>query len=83
MQLRLSTGLVDYPRGRSAMVHYAAAADLRAAAVALARAHPDDDWLCRHTDGPVAAPAELAAELLRVFTARFGRPPSLPSGPTL
>lgn len=78
LQLRVATGLVDYPRGKSAMVHYAAAADLRAAAVALAAAHADVDWWCRHTDGPVDDPPALLATLLRLFTDRFGRPPTPP-----
>ena len=48
LQLRVARGLLDYPRGKSAMVHYAHAADLRAAARALAAAHAGDDLLCRH-----------------------------------
>lgn len=76
LQLRVADGLVEYPRGKSAMVHYAAAADLRAAATALAGAHLDAPWLCRHAE--VAEPEALAAELLRTFTARFGAPPTRP-----
>jgi hypothetical protein len=78
LQLRVADGLLDYPWGKSAMVHYAAAADLRAAATALAAAHPGAGWLCRHTDGAVADPAALAADLVRRFTDRFGAPPSWP-----
>ena len=76
LQLRLATGLRDYPRGKSAMLHYEAAVDVRAAAFALAVAHPDVDWVCRHTVGAVADPAALAAELLRMFTTRFGAAPT-------
>ena len=77
LQVRVAHGhLLDYPRGKSAMVHYAAAADLRAAAVALAHAHADAGWLCRHTEGDVTDPAALAADLVRAFTARFGCPPA-------
>ncbi|MEZ4403960.1 MAG: hypothetical protein R3B06_28305 [Kofleriaceae bacterium] len=81
LQVRVRVGLIDYPRGKSAMVHYQAAADLRAAAVAIARAHPDADWLCRHLRvhaGDAAAAAALAARLMRDFTGRFGRPPGPP-----
>ena len=81
LQIRLATGLRDYPRGKSAMLHYEAAADLRAAAIALALAHPGVDWLCRHTAGSVADPGALAADLLRLFTTRFGTPPTPPSLP--
>lgn len=80
LQVRVRTGLVDYPRGKSAMVHYQAAADCRAAARALAAAHPDADWLCRHLvdlADPAAAPT-IAARLIRDFTARFGRAPGAP-----
>lgn len=76
LQLRLATGLRDYPRGKSAMLHYAAADDVRAAAIALAVAHPEVDWLCRHTEGAVADPWALVADLLRMFMVRFGAAPT-------
>jgi hypothetical protein len=41
-QVRLASGLVDYPRGKSAMVHYGHATDVRAAALAWAAAHRGD-----------------------------------------
>lgn len=78
LQLRVAQGLLDYPRGKSAMIHYTSADDLRGAASALAAAHPGVDWLCRHTDGPVDDPAGLAALLLRTFDDRFGTPPRWP-----
>jgi hypothetical protein len=79
LQVRAAHGtLLDYPGGRSAMIHYAAADDLRAAATALAAAHPGVDWLCRHTDGDVADPPALLGELLRLFVHRFGTPPRWP-----
>lgn len=80
LQVRVRTGLVDYPRGKSAMVHYAATDDVRATAQALAAAHPGADWLCRHLidlADPAAAPA-IAARLIRDFAARFGRAPTPP-----
>ncbi len=82
-QVRVATGLVDYPRGKSAMVHYGAAADVRAAAAAFAARHRDAPWWCRHTIEPDAlAAAEATAlfdRLVRDFTARFGCPPRVPS----
>lgn len=79
LQVRVAHGtLLDYPGGKSAMIHYAAADDLRAAATALAAAQPGTDWLCRHTDGAVADPPALLAELLRMFVRRFGTPPRWP-----
>jgi hypothetical protein len=84
-QVRVADGLLDYPRGKSAMVHYEAAADVRAAAVAFAARHRDRDWLCRHTiemTADEAAGADgLAARLVRDFATRFGQPPTVPSVP--
>ncbi len=77
LQLRLATGLVDYPRGKSAMVWYGHAADLRGVARALAAAHPGRQLVCRHlieidlaTDLPAFC-AKLRAEFVR----RFGTVP--------
>lgn len=85
LQLRLASGLRDYPRGKSAMVHYQRADDARAAAAALAERFRGQDLLCRHlerdeADGAAAdggPPADqmaatydkLAAEFLRRFGA--------------
>jgi hypothetical protein len=81
-QVRLATGLIDYPTGKSAMVHYELAADVRHAATAFAAQHPDRDWLCRHTVelSPEEAddPGAVYARLLRDFRARFGGPPEEP-----
>ena len=83
LQVRLASGLIDYPTGKSAMIHYEAAADLSQAVAALARAHPTRDWLCRFADtapGTGAAPEANAMlnELLTSFRRRFGAPPALP-----
>ena len=69
LQLRLADGLIDYPRGKSAMVHYALVPDVRAAAIALAR----PGLLCRHLEG--GDPRETYARLLAEFERRFGAPP--------
>jgi hypothetical protein len=80
LQVRVAHGtLLDYPGGKSAMIHYAAADDLRAAAVALAAAHPDVDWLCRHTEGAVEDPTAMLDGLVQMFVRRFGTPPRWPS----
>jgi hypothetical protein len=77
-QLRLASGLLDYPRGKSAMVHYAHAADVRAAALGWAATHGADGIVCRHlieSDG-ATDPAALCAKLLDEFVRRFGAPPA-------
>ena len=72
-QLKIPAGLIDYPGGKSAMVHYGAGPDVRAAALA---ADFDPSWLCRHaeTANPGAA-AALLSELLARFERRFGSAP--------
>ena len=81
-QVRVRRGLIDYPRGKSAMIHYGWARDVRAAAAAFARAHPHADWLCRHAvelaPWQVADPEQACRTLLQRFHARFGTPPSIP-----
>jgi hypothetical protein len=84
-QVRVPDGLLDYPTGKSAMVHYEAAADLRAAIAAFrtgTAASTPTAWLCRHTiemtaDDLATAPA-FHDRLLREFTSRFGTAPRLP-----
>ena len=68
--------LLDYPGGKSAMVHYQLAEDVRGAAAAYAAAHGGRGWLCRHTieiDG--ADVVGLHDRLVREFRARFGSEP--------
>ncbi|MEO8703982.1 MAG: hypothetical protein ABI867_28285 [Kofleriaceae bacterium] len=43
LQLKLASGLIDYPRGKSAMVHYAHTPNVRAAALALANQARDPE----------------------------------------
>lgn len=77
LQLRVASGLVDYPRGKSAMVAYRHAPDLRAEARALAAAYAGDDLLCRHLierDG-ASDLAAFCAKLRQEFVRRFGRAP--------
>jgi hypothetical protein len=79
-QVRLATGLRDYPTGKSAMVHYQAAPDLRAAVAAFAAGHAGRGWLCRHTVDLAGEDADdvdgLCARLVRDFRARFGAAPA-------
>jgi hypothetical protein len=82
LQLRLAAGLIDYPRGKSAMVHYGHATNVRAAAVAWANAHGTAGIVCRHLiEQDAAAPAALYAKLREEFVRRFGTEPRLPEGP--
>ena len=80
LQLRLATGLLDYPRGKSAMVHYEHAPDGRAAALALAKTHAGKPFVCRHLielDQPIDL-AAFCAKLLEEFERRFGSVPTFP-----
>ncbi len=76
LQLRLAHGLLDYPTGKSAMVAYRHAADVRAVAQALARTCPGD-LLCRHLiEIPAATDlGAFCAKLREDFVRRFGRAP--------
>ena len=82
-QIRIADGLLDYPTGKSAMIHYEAAGDLRAAIAAFRASHPDGaGWLCRHTIEMTAldlsGASDFYARLLGDFTSRFGSGPRLP-----
>lgn len=79
LQLRVAEGLLDYPRGKSAMVHYEHAGDVRAAATALAARHGHCALLCRHLEIEPGEAVDLAAFHAKVrdeFVRRFGSPPS-------
>jgi len=81
LQVRLETGLIDYPRGKSAMVHYEHAADVRAAATALATEHAGEALLCRHLEIEAGEAVDVAAFHAKVrdeFLRRFGAPPAFP-----
>lgn len=80
LQVRVAEGLIDYPTGKSAMVLYAHAPNLRAVAVALASQHAGRALWCRHLDLEGERDVDLAAfhgKLLAEFVRRFGRAPSL------
>ena len=78
-QLRLAKGLLDYPRGKSAMVHYEHATDVRAAVAAWALVHGFAGILCRHLIEIDAAGdlAAFCAKLSDEFVRRFGALPRL------
>ena len=82
-QIKVAQGLIDYPTGKSAMIRYGAARDLRAAVVELARAHPGRDWMCRFSEEmsarEAADPDAIVAELEAAFRRRFGAPPGHPA----
>ncbi|MBV8762738.1 MAG: hypothetical protein JO257_35970 [Deltaproteobacteria bacterium] len=81
LQVRLATGLIDYPTGKSAMVHYAYATNVRESALALAAAHGNGaGFVCRHVE-EVPPDVDLAAFHAKVreeFVRRFGREPGFP-----
>jgi len=81
LQVRVADGLVDYPTGKSAMVHYAHALDVRAAAAEVARGHAAAALLCRHLEIEPGEAVDLAAFHAKVreeFVRRFGAPPGFP-----
>ena len=77
VQVRLAHGLLDYPRGKSAMLWYAHAHDVRAEALALADMHAGEDLLCRHLIEiePGADLGTFCAKLRQDFVRRFGTRP--------
>lgn len=77
LQVRLERGLVSYPRGKSAMISYVGAGDVRQLAARLAGAHPGEPWLCRASLGACPDPLAAAARLLAEFEERFGSCPIL------
>ncbi len=80
-QIRLAQGLLDYPRGKSAMVWYEHAADVKAAAVAFATEHAGESLVCRHlveVDRGVDLGA-FCAKLRADFERRFGAVPEYES----
>ncbi|CAN5457395.1 hypothetical protein BH11MYX1_BH11MYX1_40150 [soil metagenome] len=79
LQLRVAEGLIDYPRGKSAMVHYAHTLDAVTVAVALAWTYRDLDLWCRHLELEGDRDVDLSAfhgKLLHESVRRFGRAPS-------
>lgn len=81
-QVKLARGLVSYPTGKSAMIHYGAAPDLCREMAELAAAHTGREWMCRFGEGltprEVAAPDGIVQELVDRFRRRFGAPPTWP-----
>ena len=77
LQLRRAHGLVDYPRGKSAMLWYAHGHDVRAAATALAIAYAGEDLVCRHLIEiePGTDLASFCNKLRSDFVQRFGSVP--------
>lgn len=86
-QVRIPHGLIDYPAGKSAMIHYGRGQDLREAVSGFARAHPGTDWLCRHSVEMSARERHLGLEaafdaLVDGFLRRFGARPQVPGPPS-
>ena len=81
LQLRLAEGLLEYPTGKSAMVHYEHTTDVRSSATQLAAAHPQPTLWCRHLEIEGEERVDLAAFHAKVreeFVRRFGAPPRFP-----
>jgi hypothetical protein len=76
-QIRIPSGLLEYPSGKSAMVHYGSAENLREELAELALAHDQLDFLCRHQSSE--QPAVLLEFVLTQFERRFGVAPNWPS----
>jgi hypothetical protein len=77
LQLRIASGLIDYPGGKSAMVWYGHVPNVSAAAAELAERYPSDSLLCRHLI-EIESPIDLGAyceKLRREFVRRFGARP--------
>lgn len=86
-QVKLAHGLIDYPGGKSAMIHYGYGASLRDEVASLVAAQqaagaPLQAWMCRHTiefsGGHVMEAQGLYERLLAQFVSRFGSEPRLP-----
>ncbi|MBK9072638.1 MAG: hypothetical protein IPL79_16810 [Myxococcales bacterium] len=86
-QVKLAKGLIDYPKGKSAMIHYGYGASLRdevgsLVAVKQTAGGQVDAWMCRHTiefpSGRVMEAQHLYERLLAQFVSRFGSEPRLP-----
>lgn len=77
LQVRLAAGLIEYPRGKSAMVWYEHAPDLKVAARRFAERHAGKPLVCRHLI-ELEQGVDLGAfcESLRTeFERRFGARP--------
>jgi hypothetical protein len=84
LQIRVVDGLLDYPTGKSAMVHYEHALAVRDRAMALAAEHHGEALLCRHLEIEGDERVDLAAfhaKVLEEFVRRFGSPPAFPHAP--
>jgi hypothetical protein len=82
LQVRLAAGLIEYPRGKSAMVWYEHAPDLKHAARAFADRHAGKPLVCRHLieiDEGVDLGA-FCASLRDQFERRFGALPDYEQG---
>ena len=78
LQVKIAEGLIEYPRGKSAMVHYEHARDVRAAAIAFAQLPHAVELVARHLEiesGEPVSYAEIHGKLLAEFVRRFGAPP--------
>jgi hypothetical protein len=77
LQIKIPAGLLTYPTGKSAMVHYASSQNLQEEVTRLAAEHAELDFLCRHQSSE--QPAVLLDFVQTQFLRRFGTAPSWPT----
>jgi len=77
-QVKIVDGLLDYPSGKSAMIHYDVGSNLREAIAAFADGHPPNDWVVRHVELAFDDATFLAKRLVDAFETRFGEKPRIP-----
>ncbi|HEY4245001.1 MAG TPA: hypothetical protein VGM88_34535 [Kofleriaceae bacterium] len=78
LQVRIASGLLDYPRGKSAMVWYEHSTDVATSAAQVASAHRGVTLWGRHLiEVPPGTDLGAFCEKLRLeFVRRFGSPPA-------
>ncbi|MBL4636761.1 MAG: hypothetical protein JKY56_23120 [Kofleriaceae bacterium] len=77
-QIRVESGLIDYPKGKSAMVYYGCAENMQLEIVKIAAQREAENFLCRHQS--TGEPAVLLERMRNRFRERFGVFPSWPEG---
>ena len=77
-QIRVVSGLLDYPNGKSAMVYYGCGDDMNAEIARIAAERSAEHFLCRHQS--TEEPAVLLERMRKRFRDRFGVLPTWPMG---
>jgi len=77
-QIRVKSGLIDYPTGKSAMVYYGCAENMQLEISQIAAQREAENFLCRHQS--TNEPAVLLERMQDRFRKRFGVLPCWPEG---